>query len=105
MMALRFGTACAAIALTAGAWVAGASPVLAQQQAAMSAVAHPDQWPALPMKLKRDPKVEARVDALLAKPELQQTNSQQPGLQQSDVDATQITLPVEMIVRESSYDD
>jgi len=52
----------------------------------------------------------AGVDALLAKPELQQTqlqqtNVQQPGLQQSDVDATQITLPVEMIVRESSYDD
>jgi DNA-binding LacI/PurR family transcriptional regulator len=47
----------------------------------------------------------AGVDALLAKPELQQTNLQQPGLQQSDVDATQITLPVEMIVRESSYDD
>ena len=52
----------------------------------------------------------AGVDALLAKPELQQTqlqqtNVQQSGLQQSDVDATQITLPVEMIVRESSYDD
>ena len=63
MMALRFGTACAAIALATGA-----TPVLAQQaNVPLSAVAHPDQWPSLPMKLKSDPKVEARVDALLAK--------------------------------------
>ncbi len=68
MMALRFGTACAAIALMAGASVVSATPVLAQQQApALSSVAHPDQWPVLPMKLKRDPKVEARVEAMLAR--------------------------------------
>ncbi len=68
MMALRFGTACAAIALMAGASVVSATPVLAQQQApALSSVAHSDQWPVLPMKLKRDPKVEARVEAMLAK--------------------------------------
>ncbi len=68
MMALRFGTACAAIALMASASVVSATPVLAQQQApALSSVAHPDQWPVLPMKLKRDPKVEARVEAMLAK--------------------------------------
>ncbi len=68
MMALRFGTACAAIALMAGASVVSATPVLAQQQApALSFVAHPDQWPVLPMKLKRDPKVEARVEAMLAR--------------------------------------
>ncbi len=68
MMALRFGTACATIALMAGASVVSATPVLAQQQApALSFVAHPDQWPVLPMKLKRDPKVEARVEAMLAR--------------------------------------
>ncbi|MEH3159914.1 MAG: glycoside hydrolase family 3 C-terminal domain-containing protein [Sphingomonas taxi] len=46
----------------------GAVSASAQQQAApVSAVAHPDQWPTLPMKLRRDARVEARVDALLAK--------------------------------------
>ena len=35
------------------------------QQAASAGVAHPELWPTLPMKLKRDPKVEARVDAIL----------------------------------------
>src|ERR1044071_5738711 len=62
-MRTGFGTAGAIIAL-----MAGASPVPAQAQAqAASAVADPSQWPALRMKLQRDPKVEARVDALLAK--------------------------------------
>jgi beta-glucosidase len=35
------------------------------QQGASAGVAHPELWPTLPMKLKRDPKVEARVDAIL----------------------------------------
>ena len=35
------------------------------QQAASAGVAHPELWPTLPMKLKLDPKVEARVDAIL----------------------------------------
>ncbi|MHA0328563.1 glycoside hydrolase family 3 protein [Sphingomonas melonis] len=35
------------------------------QQAASAGVAHPELWPTLPMKLKRNPKVEARVDAIL----------------------------------------
>ncbi len=66
-MVLRFGTACAALAL-----MVGASPAIAQQQAASAAVpaaatAHPEQWPLLPMQLKRDAKVEARVAAILAK--------------------------------------
>ena len=61
-MMFRFGTACAMAAL-----VSGMSPAMAQQQAPVSAVAHPDQWPVLPMQLKRDPKVEARVDAMLAR--------------------------------------
>jgi beta-glucosidase len=58
---------CAALAL-----MVGASPATAQQQAAGAAVpaaatAHPEQWPVLPMQLKRDAKVEARVTAILAK--------------------------------------
>ncbi|MFN3435293.1 MAG: 1,4-beta-D-glucan glucohydrolase, partial [Sphingomonas sp.] len=64
---MKFGTACAAIALAIGAM-----PAAAQQQAQPAAqpaasIAHPDQWPVLPMGLKRDPKVEARVAAILAK--------------------------------------
>lgn len=45
------------------------APIAAQQAAAPngSAVANPANWPQLPMKLKRDPKVEARVEAVLAK--------------------------------------
>ncbi len=45
------------------------APIAAQQAAApnASAVANPANWPQLPMKLKRDPKVEARVEAMLAK--------------------------------------
>lgn len=35
------------------------------QQAGSAGVAHPELWPTLPMKLKRNPKVEARVDAIL----------------------------------------
>jgi beta-glucosidase len=49
--------------------LAGAMPAGAQQAApapiAPSAVAHPDQWPRLALQRRRDPKVEARVDALL----------------------------------------
>jgi beta-glucosidase len=61
-MRMGFGTAGALVALMT------AAPALAQAQAqAASAVATPAQWPALRMKLQRDPKVEARVDALLAK--------------------------------------
>nr|WP_229664684.1 glycoside hydrolase family 3 protein [Sphingomonas metalli] len=44
-----------------------AAPGAAQQARPSGAVAHPDQWPVLPMRLKRDAKVEARVDAILAK--------------------------------------
>jgi beta-glucosidase len=72
-MVLRFGTGCAAIALTAGMLTMAAAPAAAQQAAAapasgpMSAVAHPDQWPVLPMQLKRDAKVEARVAAILSR--------------------------------------
>ncbi|MGP7795442.1 glycoside hydrolase family 3 N-terminal domain-containing protein [Sphingomonas sp. CLY1604] len=64
MMVSRFGTACAAIAL-----VIGAGPAMAQQQPAQppASIAHPDQWPVLPMQLKRDPKVEARVESILSK--------------------------------------
>lgn len=66
-MIVKFGTACAAIALAIGAM-----PAAARQQAQPAAqpaasIAHPDQWPVLPMGLKRDPKVEARVAAILAK--------------------------------------
>ncbi|AOW25273.1 1,4-beta-D-glucan glucohydrolase [Sphingomonas melonis TY] len=66
-MIVKFGTACAAIALAIGAM-----PAAAQQQAQPTAqpaasIAHPDQWPVLPMTLKRDAKVEARVAAILAK--------------------------------------
>lgn len=66
-MALRFGTACATLAL-----MTGASPTLAQSAPARvatpaAATAHPDRWPVLPMRLQRDPKVEARVAALLAR--------------------------------------
>ncbi|WP_294314084.1 glycoside hydrolase family 3 protein [uncultured Sphingomonas sp.] len=35
------------------------------QQAASAGVAHPELWPTLPMTLKRNAKVEARVDAIL----------------------------------------
>ncbi len=43
---------------TAGAAAAGATP---------SAVAHPEKWPKLPLKLRRDSRVEARVDAMLSR--------------------------------------
>ena len=52
----------AASALTGGAWAQqrGAAPVVPA-----AATAHPALWPRLPMKLHRDSKVEARVDAIL----------------------------------------
>jgi len=63
MMGLRFGTACAAIALAIGA-----TPLMAQQATApAAATAHPDQWPVLPMQLKRDPRIEARVESILSR--------------------------------------
>ncbi len=43
---------------TAGAAAAGATP---------SAVAHPEKWPKLPLKLRRDSRVEAGVDAMLSR--------------------------------------
>ncbi len=43
---------------TAGAAAAGATP---------SAVAHPEKWPKLPLKLRRDSRVEARIDAMLSR--------------------------------------
>jgi beta-glucosidase len=60
-MRTGLASACAVWAL-----IAGAAPAVAQQPAA-SAVAHPEMWPKLAMKRQRDPKVEARVDAMLAK--------------------------------------
>jgi len=43
---------------TAGAAAAGATP---------SAVAHPEKWPKLPLKLRRDSRVEARIDVMLSR--------------------------------------
>ncbi len=43
---------------TAGAAAAGATP---------SAVAHPEKWAKLPLKLRRDSRVEARIDAMLSR--------------------------------------
>ncbi|GLK50009.1 1,4-beta-D-glucan glucohydrolase [Brevundimonas intermedia] len=44
-----------------------ATPALAQNAAAPSATAHPDQWPALPPARARDAAVEARIDALMSR--------------------------------------
>ena len=63
-MGSKYGTARTAIAM---ALAIAAAPGAAQQARPPAAVAHPDQWPALPMKLKADPRVEARVDAMLAR--------------------------------------
>jgi len=52
--------------------LAGAAPLMAQaagqtppKGATASAVAHPETWPVLAMQRQRDPRVEARVDAVL----------------------------------------
>ena len=54
--------AASALAGGAAAQQRGAPPVVPA-----AATAHPALWPTLPMKLRRDPKVEARVDAILKK--------------------------------------
>ncbi|MBW6524861.1 exo 1,3/1,4-beta-D-glucan glucohydrolase [Sphingomonas sp. RHCKR47] len=66
MKAIRIGVVAALLA--SGAIVSAQGTSGAQGSsgtAAPSAVAHPDQWPALAMKRTRDPKVDARVDAML----------------------------------------
>jgi beta-glucosidase len=55
----------AATAVMAGGAVAQQAP--AGGSAPRSAVAHPDLWPKLKMQRQRDPKVEARVDAILSR--------------------------------------
>ncbi|SEL75769.1 exo-1,4-beta-glucosidase [Sphingomonas palmae] len=60
MRTIRIGVAAALLASAAGLSAQGAGPAVSA-----SATAHPDQWPALAMKRQRDPKVEARVDAML----------------------------------------
>ncbi|WP_425288443.1 glycoside hydrolase family 3 N-terminal domain-containing protein [Sphingomonas gellani] len=58
-----------AIALATGAPIWAQAGTTAQSgapaSANASAVAHPELWPKLDIRLKRDPKVEARVDAML----------------------------------------
>ncbi|WP_414711399.1 glycoside hydrolase family 3 protein [Sphingomonas sp. UBA978] len=61
-MAFTFHTACAAVAL-----MTTAASADAQQAQPPASIAHPDQWPVLPMALKLDPKVEARVAAILSR--------------------------------------
>jgi beta-glucosidase len=39
----------------------------ARASAASSALAHPDLWPKLQLRRQRDPKIEARIDALLSR--------------------------------------
>lgn len=39
----------------------------ARASAASSALAHPDSWPKLQLRRQRDPKIEARIDALLSR--------------------------------------
>ncbi|WP_019516184.1 glycoside hydrolase family 3 protein [Sphingomonas sp. Mn802worker] len=60
MRTIRIGIAATLLASAAALSAQGADPAVSA-----SATAHPDQWPALVMKRKRDPKVEARVDAML----------------------------------------
>jgi beta-glucosidase len=66
-MSVKFGTACAAIALAISGTPAAAQHETQPKGQPAASIAHPDQWPVLPMALKRDPKVEARVAAILAK--------------------------------------
>jgi beta-glucosidase len=51
-------------ALASMAGLAIAMPLLAEE-APLSAVAHPEQWKSLTLKRKPDPKIEARIDALM----------------------------------------
>jgi beta-glucosidase len=66
-MSVKFGTPCAAIALAISGTPAAAQHQTQPKGQPAASIAHPDQWPVLPMALKRDPKVEARVAAILAK--------------------------------------
>lgn len=61
----RFRNGVAAALLASAAAVSAQTGGAPATTTAPSAVAHPDQWPALAMKRQRDPKVEARVDAML----------------------------------------
>ncbi|MES3150793.1 glycoside hydrolase family 3 protein [Sphingomonas faeni] len=59
----QFMSAAAVAAIAIGA--AGHARVSSTIAAPLSAVAHPESWPVLPMKRHRDPSVEARVDGML----------------------------------------
>ncbi len=61
----RFRNGVAAALLASAAAVSAQTGGAPATTTAPSAIAHPDQWPALAMKRRRDPKVEARVDAML----------------------------------------
>lgn len=54
-----------AMIVAASALAGGAAAQQTAPQAAPAGLAHPELWPKLPIKLHRDPKVEARVDAML----------------------------------------
>lgn len=54
-----------AVGTAIGIACSGAAIGVAQQ--APSAVAHPEQWPLLTLKRHRDPRIEARIDALMAR--------------------------------------
>ncbi|KQN93828.1 1,4-beta-D-glucan glucohydrolase [Sphingomonas sp. Leaf231] len=61
-----------ALLTTAGVMAAGGGAMAQQAQPSMapgapSAVAHPEMWPKLPLKLRRDPAVEARVQGMLSR--------------------------------------
>jgi len=53
------------LAIVAALLTSGATLSAQNTATTAPALAHPSAWPVLPMKLKRDPKVEARVDAML----------------------------------------
>lgn len=68
---IRIGVAAALLAsTTVAAAQTGGTPAPTTPPSTTTppaATAHPDRWPALAMQRKRDPKVEARVDAMLAR--------------------------------------
>ncbi|VXD07322.1 1,4-beta-D-glucan glucohydrolase [Sphingomonas sp. T1] len=55
----------AAALVTIALGTAGQAQEPSTEAAPLSAVAHPESWPVLPLKRHRDPRVEARVDAML----------------------------------------
>ncbi len=67
-MHITFGQACATIALSvscAQGFAAAPRQAVRPAVTTLSSVAHPARWPVPILKRQRDPKVEARVDALL----------------------------------------